>query len=75
MPSKIKLAVLLVVAVVTGAASAQPRPPYEWRDNARPEWCRHYDWRDFQRDMRECRGNDRCEYRVRRRAERCGLRG
>jgi hypothetical protein len=39
-----------------------------------PRWCRGYDRRDFWIERRACEGDWRCRARVNRKAERCGLR-
>jgi hypothetical protein len=72
----------IIALLVMLAPAAQAQQPYsperggpQWnqRDNA-PRWCRHYDRRDYYRELRACGEDRRCRWDVRRKGERCGLR-
>jgi hypothetical protein len=85
-----KLAIAFILLVLGAVAQAQPQPPHvtrqedqaylreqrDWNsDDRRPHWCRHYDRWDYRKDLRMCSTDSECRYRIKRKAERCGLRG
>jgi hypothetical protein len=87
---------LLFLALLVAPAFAQPTPQspadaareeravqrerYDLRDQRihgherYPRWCRGYDRRDYWIERRACEGDRHCRARVNRKAERCGLR-
>jgi hypothetical protein len=86
-----KIALSLFLVLTTAVGFAQPQSPADNERERRavererheqrvhgheryPRWCRGYDRRDYWIERRACQGEWQCRARVNRKAERCGLR-
>jgi len=68
---KLLLFALVLLCMPVGAQPThQPYPRDGWRDTL-PSWCRHYDRRDYRRELRAC-DDRRCRIRVMAKGRRCG---